>query len=817
MKVVPDTKWSVILLLICWFSPATLLRAQYTQPEYDSPEPVSASPTVALFTGRITLSTGPKGNDKDYARARGMIRNERIPEGCALLKKLIEVNPAYLNAWKLLGKTYWRNGQQDEAIHLWKNLNAIAPEELVGHNALGDAYRARNELESAIEEYRASLQIDPDQPEVSLQFGRVLRWSGNLDGAIAILEPLLKTQPKRNDFKAELARAYQTNRQYDRSLPLWNELLAEEPDNADYLTRQTIALFYVDDSSTALMQADYVASQNPTNIGILTMLADAEEFSGHVLNTIPYLNQLYDLRVNPTKKRGVLNRLLSLYNRNYDQYRDELPLDELGARIREQIELEPKNPDLYLALGDLHVMQDEFNEAASIYQKVLDTMNPWNVRAHRGLFEVAMALNDFKAAEKEIAAIRNSNPRDPFLHYIKARLLADKGRYRAAFKEVDQLEEQGFRGSVAVLLYHGLSISDTSALMPVSVFRDHMEGLRAAGYRFITASEIPKYLEEYASRRELLGITNIERVVCVTFDDARRDAMRIGTPIAKELNLVISMHVPVGYVVKSHPFLCTWEMLEEFEDTGRWSLGGHLYMAHEREPIDAEGNLCYPLANRIWLKDAGRLETTNEYAARVAFEYRESQTLIEENLAVPTCPFVAYPFGDIGQQTLCNVSNAVSINLSECAKYYKLGFIQSAFGYAMADDNPLLYQRTEGKRWETGSNLVDRLLKNQPVLLARRMRAEFAAVAGKKYLARDALYSLQQGGYPPSLLEKTWQYVERLLSRRIPPNESPPAEPLLPPSTAEPTPESKPEPVKTPAPPSAPRLNLLHDRFGMAP
>ncbi len=852
MRVMPGTKWSVMLLLICFFRPAALLQAQYSQPEYDPPEPTGATTSVARFTGTVTLSTGPKANDKDYARARGMIRAGQVAEGCALLEKLIEANPAYMKAWNLLGSTYWRNDQQDDAIRLWKNLNAIAPAELFGHNALGDAYRTRNELERALEEYRASLQIDPNQTDVSLQMGRVLRWSGQLDKAIATLLPLLESHPGRDDIKSELARAYQSSRQFNRALPLWNELLATDPDNPDVLARQTIAMFYAGDPADALMQADYVASQNPTNSEILSLLADAQEFNGYLVHAVPHLNKLYDMEeAQPAKKRRVLNRLISLYNRAYDQYPESLSLNDLCDRIREQIELEPKNPDLYLALADIHVMMGDIDEAASGYQEVLDTLNPWNIRGHRGLFEVAMSRNDFGAAKKEIAAIREFNPRDPYLHYIQARLAADESRYRETFQELDELEEQGFRGAVVVMLYHGLSISDTSDLMPVSVFREHMESLRAAGYRFITAAEIPSYFEQYARKRELLGVTNIERVVCITFDDARRDAMRIGTPAAKDLDLVLSMHVPAGYAVNQHPFLCTWDMLKDFENSGSWIMGGHLYMAHEREPIDADGNLCYPLANRIWLKEAGRLETTNEYVARLAFEYRESQTLIEENLKTASaCPFVAYPFGDVGQQTLCNVSNAVALNLAECAKYYKLGFIQSPFGYALYDDNPLLYQRTEGERWETGSHLVERLLKNHPVLLARRMRAEFASVAGKKFMARDALYSLQEGGYPPSLLEKTWQYVERRLGRRIPENSDfapkpaekaptpavpskpdsnpaprktpfsapllrPPADPA-PSSPAEPLPESEPESGATPNAAPKPRLDLLRDPFGTA-
>ncbi|OGV43296.1 MAG: hypothetical protein A2X46_06565 [Lentisphaerae bacterium GWF2_57_35] len=758
--------WMSCLLLGCL--PVSVL-AQETLYDYETPEPAQARCAAPVFTNAITLSTGVQAEAKDLARARGLIQSDELAEGCALLEKIVEVQPTYIPAWRLLGETYWQNGRQEDAIRLWELLRPIVPSELFVHNSLGDAHRSRNELEPAIEAYRRSLQVDADQPEIVFQLGRVLRWAGHLEEAIAVLQPLCQTHPERIDIKAELARSYLTSRQYDRALPLWNELVEAAPAHAEYETYRTLALFYAGHREEAIGHAQALIRDHPANSRLLSLLADAAEYSGDLFSAATFLEQIYSASGQDMKsRRRILNRLIPLYDRGYGQQAERFPLDRLCELVRGYIQSDPMNADMYLALGDLLVLDSRYEEAISAYRHVLDELNSCNIRAHRGLFELLLRQGDYEGAEQELSSIRRFNPHDPYLYSIQARWYAEQSRYKEAFEALDKLEQSGWNGSLAVLLYHGLSSSDDSEILPVTQFQEQLSLLKEAGFRFITAAQIPGYFEQARRMRELFGGMGVERVACVTFDDARRDAMRLGTPVAEELDLVFSMHVPVGFVEEQHPFISTLDMLKEFEATGHWIMGSHLVDAHKGYPLDAEGHQGYPMANRVWIAEAHKTESEAQYVQRVAAEYGQSRRFMDAYLhTARTTPFVAYPFGDIGQQTVCNEIESVPINLRECGRHYQVGFIQSPFGYAVQGDNPLLYQRIEPHRWENGSNLVVRVLENHPVLLARRLRAEYAARAGKKYLARDNLEALQKDGYPPSSLEKTRLYVERILGRRI--------------------------------------------------
>ncbi|MCX7010719.1 MAG: polysaccharide deacetylase family protein [Kiritimatiellaeota bacterium] len=250
-----------------------------------------------------------------------------------------------------------------------------------------------------------------------------------------------------------------------------------------------------------------------------------------------------------------------------------------------------------------------------------------------------------------------------------------RGNSSGVNQALKNMEQCASRGVVAMLLYHGLTTSDMQDTISVRQFRQHMEALKKAGFHFLTPDEIPAYFAKLNKASDLPRDAAPERAVCVTFDDARRDAMRLATDVARQLNVKFAMNVPVGNVERGDPFICTWEMLKQYQKTGCWVMGSHLLYSHDMLPVSADGQRGCPLINRLWLDKEGRLETTVEFTARIAQEYRRSRELLEQQLGSKVA-FMAYPLGDFGQATAGNVTNAAAINLKEAGANYLEGFIQ---------------------------------------------------------------------------------------------------------------------------------------------
>ncbi len=239
----------------------------------------------------------------------------------------------------------------------------------------------------------------------------------------------------------------------------------------------------------------------------------------------------------------------------------------------------------------------------------------------------------------------------------------------------------------------------------------------------------------------------------------------------------LTMHIPTHDINMGQIGMASWEELLLASQSGSWIFGSHL-VDHDPIPVDKSGYLGTEICNRGWDAGHNRLETMRSWFLRVRKEFAESRRTIIKRLELDEdgCKFVAYPYGDIGQETDSNVGETRTVRetiLNQAYLHYTHGFLQSAFGHACATDNPLLYQRYEPGRRESGPQLVKQALENHPVMLARRLRAEMAALQGKPYLANKMLEILERDGYPDESLRELAKYVRERLSNQIAATENP--------------------------------------------
>ena len=246
-----------------------------------------------------------------------------------------------------------------------------------------------------------------------------------------------------------------------------------------------------------------------------------------------------------------------------------------------------------------------------------------------------------------------------------------------------------------------------------------------------------------------------------------------GTPIAEEMNMSFGMHVPVGNIQRNQIGLASWDELRHYGRTGRWIYGSHLIDAGIPAAVDKEGYEVNPLPNRLWDKSHNRLETLRAYFARLRREFKVSREIMIKELELDKedVKFVAYPLGDIGQELDSNITEIDSVVqsiLNEAQMNYNTGFIQSTYGYAVNGDNPLLYQRYEPSVRAEARDVLLHAFEYHPVYMARRQRAEIAALQGKPYLALRMLKELARDGYPDEKLQELSDYIQQQSTGSIP-------------------------------------------------
>lgn len=712
---------------------------------------------------------------------------------------VIDRDPTMLAAWQGLGWAYWQLGRPEDALALWKKLETLVPESVLAHNLLAKGYIGQGQMEDAAGHLEKSLSLDPAQFETRYAYARVMLWRGRSDAAVPLLESLLKERPDRMDIRIQLARALDADRRYEQSIDLWAQVREAYPEDPNYILGEGLALLRVGDLEGARLRARALLDMEQLEAEALTILADAAEFGSRPQDAEAELQDIVERSDDVRLKLQLLNRLAMLQLRLFNDDPVRHPLRHMLSTVDQALSLDPDSVNFHLLRGEVELKQGHFAAAEDAFQDVLDRYNPRNRRAHYGLFQIHLARKDMDEARAALRRLEEFNPKDPYFHYHRAMMAMGAGEFQEAHKHLDRLEREGARGSVLVLLYHGLAPSEYMPALPTRRFREQMVVLKRAGFRFITPEELPRYLASLAEppkarprgfwrrvgmkMREAMSEEDDERpatgdspleayvpekIVCVTFDDGLRSSFRWGTQIAQDLDLRFGMHIPVGNVLTFDPLISSWEEMRTFAEAGCWSFGSHLVDASTLMPRDAEGYLVRPLANRIWLAGKGRRESHLEYLLRLQREYKLSAQLIHDELrlADQQPSFVAYPMGDLGQEEGSNVDDPISANLLEADLRYGTGFIQSQFGHAVKGDHNLLYQRHEMKRWESGQDIVRFAYLNNPVHLARRLRAEVAAYEGRPHLALRMVEALKRDGCPDDIVDALNRRIEDALGRK---------------------------------------------------
>ena len=258
---------------------------------------------------------------------------------------------------------------------------------------------------------------------------------------------------------------------------------------------------------------------------------------------------------------------------------------------------------------------------------------------------------------------------------------------------------QSDAASVPVLLYHGVVDKVDGYNTPEGVFRDQMLALYNAGYQTITLDQFNQY------RQGNMSIP--DKSFVLTFDDGRKDSFKPVDPILKELDYHAVMFVIAARVDDTdHGFYLTRDELVAMKQSGRWDIGAHAHNGHRMIATDAQGTQGHYYGNKQWQQDQNRLETDDEYTARVTTDLREAQQTIT-SMGVELNSF-AFPFGDYGQESL-NFRGARSIMIDASTKLFTLNFYQpwaqAPFGYNYPHDNGMVKRIEPGAEW-SGEQLV---------------------------------------------------------------------------------------------------------------
>ncbi len=190
---------------------------------------------------------------------------------------------------------------------------------------------------------------------------------------------------------------------------------------------------------------------------------------------------------------------------------------------------------------------------------------------------------------------------------------------------------------VVVLSYHDLSAAPHNRYtVTPSAFAAQMAALRRSGFHTIGGPEFAAFVGG-------APVSLPSRPLLITFDDGAKGTWVYADPVLRRLGFRATSFLIAGDVSHHQPYYLDWPEVEAMAASGRWSFGSHTFLGHGLVPSDDSGGAGPFLINRTWLAGERRLETLDEYGARVSEDIDESIAEIEGH-GLPRPLLFAYPY-----------------------------------------------------------------------------------------------------------------------------------------------------------------------------
>ncbi|NCA82210.1 MAG: tetratricopeptide repeat protein [Opitutae bacterium] len=225
--------------------------------------------------------------------------------------------------------------------------------------------------------------------------------------------------------------------------------------------------------------------------------------------------------------------------------------------------------------------------------------------------------------------------------------------------------------SFIALAYAGVSGGKTQGSDEVSraQFEQHVRILRERGFHPIGLADVQAFYQE--------GRPLPRKAVLLTLEQGKKNSHLETRQILQANRWKAVMFVRADTIRAGDPDALRWPILRDMVRSGTWEAGAESVAGFRRIPAGPNGETANFFASPEWIDAEQRLETPEEFLARVRRDHAEMVAEFQKGMGANPIAF-AFPFGDYGQFDPRAVPTRVA-NLVEVGKTYGLGFAAGPF------------------------------------------------------------------------------------------------------------------------------------------
>ncbi|MGE5333106.1 MAG: tetratricopeptide repeat protein [Nitrososphaerota archaeon] len=303
---------------------------------------------------------------------------------------VMELAPQYLDVHLLLGEIYVRQGKTEQAV--------------AKYAVLVETYLANGRIDDAIATFRRILQLEPSNLTYRVKLIELLTRQGRVEEALV--------------ERIAAADAYQRMGYADRAIGEYEQALMAQPNNIQVRLSYGQALMKAGRVAQAIGEIQRVLQVDPANVRALAawQMALATGTIASPAMSSPGANS------SRAAAMEVLSRLvMALRAEHFSSYSD------IAREYLQTSDLNPTNPDVRYALGQIHLVTGRPQEALTCFQQAANAPG-MEVLAHFGAGQALLMAGDPQSAVgavrelEEASALARRSPPDPAVWMARPRL-----------------------------------------------------------------------------------------------------------------------------------------------------------------------------------------------------------------------------------------------------------------------------------------------------------------------------------------------------------------------------------------------------------
>jgi peptidoglycan/xylan/chitin deacetylase (PgdA/CDA1 family) len=252
--------------------------------------------------------------------------------------------------------------------------------------------------------------------------------------------------------------------------------------------------------------------------------------------------------------------------------------------------------------------------------------------------------------------------------------------------------------------YAGVTRDENTIYPSSKTLHSHLEALQTAGYRTITTEDALAFLEGRAPLPD--------KAVLILFEGARKETFIRAHPVLRKLGMRATLCVPTASMESWDESCLKNGDIRKIVAMPQWgiaSMGGNTVELQ----VTADGRKDHFLSTRKWISREKRLETDDEFSARIKEDYRVSAEALAKLNGSPVLAYV-YPYADDGRRAGVEPL-AGEVNYSGVTSHYRMAFVLASNPFNPPGRSPYALTRLRVNGDWSAAQVLTALRRAQPL------------------------------------------------------------------------------------------------------